>query len=290
MGLSIFTTKIKIMILIADSGSTKTSWTLLSGKDVKTCETSGFNPYYMGSEEIERILSEELDELHGKAEIREVFYYGSGCSTEKNCAVVSQALSKHCPGAHIEVNHDLLAAARSLLGHSEGIACILGTGANSCAYNGKEITKNVPSLGYMFGDEGSGAYIGKKFLESYLKGKLAIEINEAFIKEYNYSLSDILGRVYGDKNPSAFMASFTHFLAKHEHHDDVREILYQAFIDFFQESVSKYERYKMIPVSFVGSVAYHFRHILNEAAWEMGISVGQIEQAPMDGLIQYHSI
>jgi N-acetylglucosamine kinase-like BadF-type ATPase len=278
------------MILIADSGTTKTSWTLLSGKDAIKYETSGFNPYYMGAEEIERILLEELIDLAGKEDISEVFYYGSGCSTEKNCAIVSQALSSHCPTAHIEVNHDLLAAARALLGRSEGIACILGTGANSCAYNGKEITHNVPSLGYMFGDEGSGAYIGKKFLESYLKGKLANEINEAFNKEYNFSLSDILGRVYGDKNPSAFMASFTRFLARHEHHDDVREILYQAFIDFFRESVSKYERYKMIPVSFVGSVAYHFRHILNEAAWEMGISVGRIEQAPMEGLIRYHNI
>jgi N-acetylglucosamine kinase-like BadF-type ATPase len=278
------------MILIADSGSTKTSWTLLSAEEKTSYETSGFNPYYMGAEEIERILSEELIELRGKTDVKEVFYYGSGCSTDKNCAIVSQAIKNHCPRAHIEVNHDLLAAARSLLGHSEGIACILGTGANSCAYNGKEITHNVPSLGYMFGDEGSGAYIGKNFLEAYLKGKLASEINDAFKKEYNYELSDILGRVYGEKNPSAFMASFTRFLAKHEHHDDVREILYQAFIDFFRESVSKYERYKLIPVSFVGSVAYHFKHILNEAAWEMGISVGRIEQAPMDGLIRYHSI
>jgi N-acetylglucosamine kinase-like BadF-type ATPase len=277
------------MILIADSGSTKTSWALLGNNDRYIADTAGFNPYYMGAKEIDRILSDELDKKITGAGVKEIYYYGSGCSTQKNCTIVGQALSKYFPDAQIEVDHDLLAAARALLGRSEGIACILGTGANSCAYNGEEITHNVPSLGYMFGDEGSGAYIGKVFLENYLKGKLAKEINDAFIEEYNYSLADILGRVYGADSPSAFMASFTLFLAKHEHHDDIREILYQAFKDFFMESVSKYQRYKMLPVSFVGSVAYHFRHILNEAAWDMGISIGLIEQAPMDGLIRFHS-
>jgi len=276
------------MILIADSGATKTTWALLKDNDVITHHTSGFNPYYMAPDVIQKILSEEMITEISGAEVSEIFFYGSGCSTENNCAVVSTALKDHFPEAKIEVQHDLLAAARALLGRNEGIACILGTGANSCSYDGEKITHNVPSLGYMFGDEGSGAYIGRKFLTAYLKKKLAKEIIDAFDEEFQYTLEDILRSVYNDGNPSTYMASFTHFLAKHEHHDDIREILFSSFIEFFTESVSKYSRYKLIPVSFVGSVAFHFRHILNEAAWQQGVSIGRIEQAPMEGLIRYH--
>lgn len=277
------------MILLADSGSTKTSWALLKDGEAQIHHTSGYNPYYMGQDEIGRILQEEMPVWIMEADVSAIYYYGSGCSTEKNCKMVSGALARHFPSAVIEIQHDLLAAARALFGREEGIACILGTGANSCAYNGREITQNVASLGYMFGDEGSGAYIGKKFLEAYLKGKLNTSINDAFAESYGLSLADILEKVYGSDNPGAFMASFTRFLAGHEHHDDIRGILFDSFIDFFRESVSKYDRYKQLPVSFVGSVAYHFRHILNEAAWHMGISTGRIEQEPMEGLIRYHS-
>lgn len=276
------------MILIADSGTTKTSWTLLNKDDIFMHETRGFNPYYMESSVIEGILSTEMAAKIRDASVRSIFYYGSGCSTDKNCAVVSTALKTHFPDAAIEVQHDLLAAARALLGRTAGIACILGTGANSCSYDGEKVTHNVASLGYMFGDEGSGAYIGRKFLTAYLKGYLAREINEAFNEKFNYSLEDILGSVYGSNNPSTYMASFTRFLAEHEHHDDIREILMSSFKDFFIESVSKYERHRQVPVSFVGSVAYYFRHILNDAARQQGISIGRIEQAPMDGLIRYH--
>jgi len=276
------------MILIADSGATKTSWALLNGEETFIHETAGFNPYYMDSSVIDNILNKELPAKITEAKVVSIFYYGSGCSTTKNCGIVETALRTKFSNATIEVQHDLLAAARSLLGHNEGIACILGTGANSCSYDGKNITKNVASLGYMFGDEGSGAYIGRKFLAAYLKGNLSNDINQAFMKTYNYSLEDILSSVYGPDNPSTYMASFTRFLANHEHHDEVREILLSSFLEFFNESVSKYDRYKQLPVSFVGSVAYHFRHILNEAAWKLGISIGRIEQAPMDGLILYH--
>ncbi len=276
------------MVLIGDSGATKTTWALLKDKDVIMHDTSGFNPYYMGPEVIRNILDNNMIPGIMKADIEEIYYYGSGCSTEKNCNVVNAALSLHFPRARVEVHHDLLAAARALLGRDEGIACILGTGANSCAYDGENITANVASLGYMFGDEGSGAYIGRKFLTAYLKKNLAKEILDAFDDEYRYSLEDILRSTYNEGNPSTYMASFTRFLAKHEHHDDVREILHSSFVEFFKESVSKYDRYKQLPVSFVGSVAFHFRHILNEAAWQSGISIGRIDQAPMDGLIRYH--
>ncbi len=276
------------MILIADSGATKTSWALLSEDGTITHNTAGFNPYYMPPETIQNILSNELNPEISGAAVGKVYYYGSGCSTENNCAIVSSAIKDLFPDAEIEVQHDLLAAARALLGRNEGIACILGTGANSCSYDGQHITANVPSLGYMFGDEGSGAYIGRKFLTAYLKKYLAKEILDAFDTEFNYSLEDILKSVYNEGNPSTYMASFTRFLANHEHHDDIREILFSSFNEFFTESVSKYNRYKQIPVSFVGSVAYYFRHILNEAAWKHGISIGRIEQAPMEGLIRFH--
>jgi len=277
------------MKLIADSGSTSTTWVLLDKKVIEKHDTGGFNPYYMATEKLDKILAGELLPELSAAGIKQIFYYGSGCSTEKNCAIVSASLSRYFPEAKIEIQHDLLAAARALLGRDEGIACILGTGSNSCAYDGMQITANVPSLGYMFGDEGSGAYIGRKFLEAYLKKKLAGEVMQAFDNEFGLSLEDILRSVYNVGNPSGYMASFTHFLSKHEHHDDVREIIYESFTAFFNESVSKYPRYKQMPVSFVGSVAYYFRHILNQAAWQSGITIGKIEQAPMDGLVRYHS-
>jgi N-acetylglucosamine kinase-like BadF-type ATPase len=242
----------------------------------------------MNKSVIENILQKEVPDKIRDASVHSIFYYGSGCSTEKNCEIVGSSLRAHFPNAEIEVQHDLLAAARALLGRSEGIACILGTGANSCSYDGKAITKNVASLGYMFGDEGSGAYIGRKFLSLYLKGSLPKEINDAFMNKYKYSLEDILGKVYGAENPSTFMASFTRFMAEHEHEDKIKDILLSSFNDFFTESIAKYERYKQITVSFVGSVAYHFRHILSEAAWQQGISIGRIEQGPLEGLIRFH--
>jgi N-acetylglucosamine kinase-like BadF-type ATPase len=277
------------MKLIADSGSTSTSWVLLDEKVIARHDTGGFNPYYMTPGKLNAILAEELMPELNSADITEIFYYGSGCSTENNCNIVRASLSNHFPRARIEIQHDLLAAARALLGRDEGIACILGTGSNSCAYDGERITANVPSLGYMFGDEGSGAYIGRKFLESYLKKQLAGELIEAFDEEFGLSLEDILRSVYNEGNPSGYMASFAHFLSQHEHHDDIREIIHASFTAFFNESVAKYPRYKQLPVGFVGSVAYYFQHILNEAAWQSGITIGKIEQAPMDGLVRYHS-
>jgi N-acetylglucosamine kinase-like BadF-type ATPase len=277
------------MKLIADSGATTTSWAMIKEDEVQKDETGGFNPYYMGEDALRNILARELDAGIRGAAVTRVFYYGSGCSTENNCNIVRSALAESFPGAGIEVQHDLLGAARALLGRSKGIACILGTGANSCAYDGNRITANVPSLGYMFGDEGSGAYIGRKFLGAYLKKELAPEIMDAFDQEYHYSLEDILGSVYNTENPSAYMASFTRFLAGYEHHESIRRIIFTSFEEFFRESVSKYEGYQDIPVSFVGSVAFHFRHILGEAAWHFGITIGTIEQAPLDGLVRYHS-
>lgn len=276
------------MKLIADSGSTSTSWVLLDKKVIKKHDTGGFNPYYMDAGILENILSGELPKDLAEANISDIYYYGSGCSTKNNCNIVRTALADFFPGARIEIQHDLLAAARALLGHNEGIACILGTGSNSCSYDGEKIRANVPSLGYMFGDEGSGAYIGRKFLEAYLKKKLAGEVMQAFDNEFGLSLEDILHSVYNVGNPSGYMASFTHFLSKHEHHDDVREIIHESFTAFFNESVSKYPRYKQMPVSFVGSVAYYFRHILNQAAWQSGITIGKIEQAPIEGLVRFH--
>lgn len=277
------------MILIADSGSTKTTWALLGEKkELSICETPGYNPYYMEAGVLRKILAENLAMAHKDAGVRHIFYYGSGCSTDKNCSKVSLALREVFPGADIAVSHDLLAAARALLGRTEGIACILGTGANSCAYDGTRITKNVVSLGYMFGDEGSGAYIGKRFLAAYLKGELSETTATAFNDTYHYSLEDILGRVYGAENPSAFMASFMRFLGEHRHSSDIRDLLLASFGDFFRESVSKYDRYDQLPVGFVGSVAYHFSSLLEEAAKPFGISIGRIEKAPMEGLIRFH--
>jgi glucosamine kinase len=276
------------MILIADSGSTTTSWALLSGRNADIHPSRGFNPYYMDASVIEGILDKELIPAIGLPAVEKVFYYGSGCSTDRNCEVVRKAIAGKFPDAEIEVEHDLLGAARALLGRHEGIACILGTGSNSCYYDGKRITHNVPSLGYLFGDEGSGAHIGIRFLQAVMRGNLPVEISKAFDETYHYKLEDILGKVYGNDNPGGFLGSFTHFMAKFEHIDAIREIILSSFNEFFTENVARYPGYKMIPVSFTGSVAFHFRHLLSESAFEQGISIGTIEKEPMEGLIRYH--
>lgn len=281
------------MILIADCGSTKIDWCVLNNDKVeKQVFTCGMNAVMLTEEEMRsRIADElvpELGDLAGK--IESVYYYGAGCISTEVCGNVASAIRANFKSAGtVEVYSDLLAAARALCGHEPGIACILGTGSNSCLYDGKGIAANVSPLGYILGDEGSGAVLGKLFLGDVLKNQVPADVAAAFLAEYDLSLLDIIRRVYREPQANRFLASVTPFINKHIDVPAVHDMVLNAFTAFFRRNVMQYQDADKHPVMFVGSIAYYFRPVLEEAARNCGLKLGTILKSPMDGLLKFHS-
>lgn len=277
------------MILIADGGSTKTDWRLLKeGREYKQVQTTGFNPYLVSSAEIEEILWKELQPYIDNNGVGRIYYYGAGCSTATKNQVVESAFEKVFPSATINIEHDLLGAARALCGNNEGIVAILGTGSNSCFYNGKTITDHIFSLGYFFGDEGSGAHMGKKLISDFLHNELPADLSEKLVQQYPMSKESILDAVYNKPAPSRFLASFSTFININRDHPYMQQLIAENFRQFFKYQVCCYQKYTEVPVNFVGSVAYHYKDILSAIGAEFGTSTGKVIQAPIDGLVEYH--
>ena len=275
------------MILIADSGSTVTDWTVIKNdKSICRYSTKGMNPFFQSQEEIEtEIRVNLLDKLEDRS-FDGIYFYGAGCIFGKQ-DIIRNALKAYFKSPIIEVDTDMLAAAHALCGKESGIACILGTGSNSCFYDGKDIQENVSPLGFILGDEGSGAVIGKLFVGSLLKNQLKEGLKEEFLAEFKLEQGDIIDRVYRKPFPNRFLASLTPFILKHIGEPSVEKLVLDTFKDFFQRNVMQYE-YKNEKVHFIGSIAYHFKAILEQSAKEKGITIGQIEKSPMEGLIKYH--
>lgn len=277
------------MILIADGGSTKTDWRLLKdGQEYKRVQTTGFNPYLLNTEEIETILWKELQPYINNNGISKIYYYGAGCSTSIKNQVVEQALESVFPSAQISIDHDLLGAAHALCGDEAGIAAILGTGSNSCYYDGSHISEHIFSLGYFFGDEGSGAYMGKNLISAYLHGELPTDLISGLQNNYPMSKESILDAVYNKPAPSRFLASFSTFILQNQDHPFMQQLILDNFRKFFKYQVSCYPDYQNVPVNFVGSVAYHYQEFLQKVSQEYNTRVGKIIQAPIDGLVSYH--
>jgi glucosamine kinase len=281
------------MILIADSGSTKTDWRFVNENgEIHQYKTTGFNPYFQTTGDIVKELTGSLvpamsEEAHkpGLA----VHFYGAGCSSEAKCKVVYEAIAEVFPRAKVNVEHDLLAAARALCGAGEGIAAILGTGSNSCYYDGKEIRDNVFSLGFILGDEGSGAYLGKKLLQCHLYRELPPELEEKFSSTYRHTREDILDSIYKKPLPSRFLASFSPFLQRNIHHPFISRLIYDGIDDFFRHHITKYDRHREVSFNCVGSVGYHYSDILKKVAGDRGIQVGNIIETPIAALTLYHT-
>lgn len=276
------------MMLIADSGSTKTHWCVIDKTGVfKHVFTKGINPFYQTEDEIAReielVLIPELKDI----QIKSIYFYGAGCSFPDKKTIVSNALGRNFKNIPIEVQSDLLGAARSLFGDNKGIACILGTGSNSCSYNGKEITENVSPLGYILGDEGSGAVLGKTLIADCLKNQLPAKLKDKFMSEYELTPAIILENVYKKPFPNRFLAHFSPFLLQNIENPSIFNIVYNSFDGFFVRNVKQYDC-ENLQVSFVGSVAHYFRDTLGIVASEHGLIIGRIEQSPMDGLVEYH--
>jgi glucosamine kinase len=277
------------MILIADSGATKTDWRLEDAdKRIHQFRSKGIYPFIQNSYEIAEFVKIDIASKINNLEVGNVFYYGTGCSSEENKNTVRSALAANFPNAKIIVNHDLLGAARSLCQHDAGIAAILGTGSNSCYYDGENIIENVPSLGYILGDEGSGAHIGKKFLKHYFEKELPPDIHELFFNTYHLTNEVFLDNVYGKPFANRYLASFVPFLLRHIQHPFIAALLYDSFSDFFNYQVCKYSRHKEVITHFTGSVAFYFADIVRQAANDKNIRIGTITESPIAGLTLFH--
>ncbi|OSZ79928.1 N-acetylglucosamine kinase [Chitinophagaceae bacterium IBVUCB2] len=277
-----------VVKLIADSGATKAEWCLLNNGKKKTIFTQGISPYFLNTDQIIALLTKELVPKIKNVSIGEVYYYGTGCANPDNAKSVKKAIRKIIPKSKIEVTHDLMAAARALCGKEKGVACILGTGSNSCYYNGKKIVKNSPGLGYVLGDEGSGAYLGKKVIQYYLYDTFDEELKGRFENTYGISSVEILENVYKKPLPNRYLAGFTKFLADNRGHYMIENIIEDGLNDFFFNHLCKYRETWTLPVSFAGSVAFGFKDVLQQLCDSYEFELGKILKNPMDGLVAYH--
>jgi N-acetylglucosamine kinase-like BadF-type ATPase len=275
-------------ILIADSGATKCEWCLLHGGKKKRLDTQGISPYFLDVAGIGRVLREELLPELGKASVDVVYFYGTGCMSTENKKIVQKAIRQTFPEAKVHVTHDLLGAAIALCGSSRGIACNLGTGSFSCYFDGRKIAKNSPGLGYVLGDEGSGAYLGKKVIQYYLYNTFDEELRYKFDAKYVTNRAEILENVYKKSLPNRYLASFTHFLMENRGHYMIENIIEDGLNDFFFNHLCKYRESWKLPIHFVGGVAYGFRDVVKQLCESYEFELGRIMQKPMEGLIKYH--
>lgn len=280
-----------MFVLIADSGSTKTDWVLIENNTLCfQTSTIGFNPYFQSKDQIKEVLNAKLkpDLLPYLKSIKHVFYYGSGCSTEKNCQLVETAITESLGTRNVEVSHDLLASARALCKNEWGIAAILGTGSNSCLYDGKQILENVPSTGYLWSDYGGGSQIGKYFIRDYFEDRLPSDLKKSF-EAAGYNRETILEQVYKNTVPSKYLATVSLFVSKNIHHQHALQVLTECFDSFFTQQIAKYSNSKHYKINLVGSVGYYYKAIIEEVAKKRGYQLGMVLKSPMEGLIEYHT-
>lgn len=276
------------MIIVADSGGSKIDWRLLlKNGEVRQAHTAGFNPYYQPLEHLQQILLDLLAQPTTE-EVTKIFYYGTGVSSEKNQQLIQSAFAEHFPHAIVEVGWDLLAAARALCGNEPGIACILGTGSNSCLYDGKKIIDNVANLGWILADEGSGTSLGKQFVFDYFRGNMPNKLAEQFRARFPLSREEVLEKVYQHEKPGAFLASFSKFIFQHLNDPYCYRLVYNSFDEFYTNNVMKYPGYQQTKVHFTGSIAFYFSNVLRQVANDKGITVKNILEGPIAGLALYH--
>lgn len=273
--------------LIADSGFTKTDWRLLlADGSIEQARTAGINPYYQTENEMLSVIKDLYAQL--PVSVDEIFYYGTGCSSRVNRDKIADLLKKYYSHAAIDVNHDLLAAARSLCGEEPGIACILGTGTNSCFYDGQKITHNIPSLGWAIADEGGGTYLGKTLVTDYYRKDMPEDLRKVFKATFGLTKDQFLVHVYQEPMPGRFLAGFAKFISQHISHPYLYQLVANGFDVFIRKNVLKYEKHHEVPVHFTGSVAYYFGSILRQMAEKHNLHVKHITEHPIAGLTLFH--
>ncbi len=274
------------MILIADSGSTKTSWRFLEKNGtVHSLETSGINPFFRTSEDI----AEELNVLlKTENSVDDIFFYGAGIVDESKALIIKKALFSIYPKSKIEVYNDLIGAAKSVCGNKEGIACILGTGSNCCYYDGQKIVDKISPLGFILGDEGGGAVMGKHLIGDYFKNVMPLSVRRIFDAQFNLNQAEVLERVYKQEKPNHFLASFTYFLSNNINESYCRNFVINRFSEFIERNVLMLPQHKRVKINFVGSMAYIFEEQLDAVLKKYNLNKGNIIKNPIEGLVEYH--
>lgn len=281
------------MILIADSGATKTDWRFIDDdSQLISFSSPGFNPLFWKSADIVKEMMKRTPKKvlsSAKRFSLKIYFYGASCSSAKRNKVIHVALKQLFPNAKIEINHDILASARALCGREVGIAGILGTGSNSCHYDGKKVTETKGGLTYILGDEGSGAHMGTELLKAFLNNELPKEINDALKKKYKLNKDKIYEALYQKPHPNRYLASFADFVHEHLSDSFINELAKNSFRKFFDKTVCKYNNFQNIPFHCVGSIGFHFAEIVKDVAKEKNILVGKILKSPIEGLVEFHN-
>ena len=277
------------MLLIADSGSTKTTWCLVDPVGIMRFETEGYNPCYTGKEKLIEILEPNLPKGFDRDSVKQIAFYGAGVYEDKYC-IIEEAMSPVFPNAQIDAAMDLMGSARALLGRKSGFAAILGTGTNSCIYDGEKITQNIDSLGFLLGDEGSGGYIGKRLISDYIRGHMPADLRQKFWNTYKLTNDELVDHVYTNPMPNRYCASFTRFLTSESAgHEYFEYIIDDSFRDFFRNIVCNYSNYENYSFNCVGSIGWIFKNQLKKVIEDFGMKPGIIINDPMEGLIKYYT-
>lgn len=277
--------------LIADAGSTKVEWTFISDDVPNRIQflTTGINPLTESTSDVYNAFANAYEHLGHNRLVEEIFFYGAGCATESICKSICNMLQQLFPNAIVSVNSDMLGAARALFGKNSGIACILGTGSNSSFYDGESIAYNVPSLGYILGDDGGGSVIGKRFVSDLFKGILPSHLADKFYKTHSLTLADALDRVYRQPSANSFLGSFVPFVYENISDPYMQRLVRSEFENFITRNVDMYANAYKYPLGFIGSIAFNFEDILRDVVDSHGYKIDKIIRAPMEGLINYHT-
>lgn len=274
------------MILVADSGSSKTDWMGYSPDEQITFSTQGINPYFLNAHDIFKLFSKKKEIAMYADKVKEIYFFGAGCSSPDKVEVISNGISAFFTHAYISVEHDLIGSAYATCGDQEGLTCILGTGSNISYYDGKQVHNGAHGLGYALGDEGSGTYFGRRMITSYLYGQMPAELASEFASTFEIDKETVITNVYQKPTPNTYLASISKFMAPHKEHPFIKNILREGFQEFVDTNIKDYD-YKKLDCHFVGSIAFFYQDILREVCAANGITVGKIYQKPIEGIYQY---
>jgi glucosamine kinase len=276
------------MLIIVDSGSTKADWQIIYADGSRELQTTmGFNPFFHDEDRVESELNKEFVKKVAVDAVEAIYFYGAGCSDKMRCDIIKRGLERVFKNAKVEVEHDLLASARAACGSKEGIACIIGTGSNTCLYDGKNVIDNVSNLGYLLGDEGSGSHLGKLLIRAFFYRELPDDIQDKFIAEYGGDKRVFLNHIYAE-GANVYLSSFAKFFSANRTHFYIQKLAAEAFTELTERHIVKYEGCHHLPINFVGSVAYHFQDILKIVLDEHDLNLGIVIRKPIDKLVEYH--
>lgn len=275
------------MILVADSGSSKTDWMGYSPEETISFSTQGINPYFLNAHDIFKLFSKKKEIAAYADKVKEIYFFGAGCSSPDKVEVISNGISSFFTQAYVSVEHDLIGSAYATCGDQKGLTCILGTGSNISYYDGKNVHSGSHGLGYVLGDEGSGTFFGRKLITSYLYGNMPVELSVKFAQDYQIDKETVVTNLYQKSSPNTYLASISRFMAEHTDHPFILNILREGFQEFVDTNIKDYANYKSLDCHFVGSIAFYYRDVLREVCLNNQVKVGKIYQKPIEGIYNY---